>query len=1027
MLYRYHAVALLLLLTSAPLYAGSARPGWTKVEITPLDGTNPSLLAALLDPLGAELVADYGAYAIAYAPDGAVAALQLAAAATSTRVRQRDGMDVLQLPGAALDTREGIPENVESEGLIDSYPSGTAGVYVLQLVAPMREEWAAELEGYGWTLSRYIPDNGYLVVGIPELVERTLDLDYVQWLDFFHPYQKATTLAGQAGAHDLVFDLPPGEASEAAVEAIDNATEDPIEVERGALDTLVFARMDDGEAEALLHNPMILSVDLRPVGELADGRQAQSLSPLLNTQQSQPTPPPSGQQNQYWNWVVANDHCPACANMPHATWKMGFADSGLDNGYPDINQFGQGHPDLASRKYFGSVILHAGSANDPVCPASTPFCCPADAPLCDMYRHGTLVAGIAAGSGAGATTDAQGFLLGLGGAPTAGMFMTKIRTRNTGIDPTLFSRFTADAAANGLTVQNHSWESSDTAGTYTGISRKADIAARDADDATPAREPLLLTIAAGNDGNVDNDFWVTTSPLGMAKNALTLGGLENYRPDANSYDCRHSLGDSFRNIMNFSRVGNSLPGYIKPDLMAPASLITSAHMSTLWPDPEEPPNAYCLKHYTGDMRYSGDSGTSFAAPLGAAASMIVKRYLGNSPADTSPALIKATLIAGARSVRGGLDRTKKTVPATTIGPVPSAQQQGFGRLTLEDILNGNQKPVYFDQSTSRLFTAAGQKFCAHVRVHDAAKPAKVALVWTDTPATPLVTNPLVNDLNLEIRRSSNPAYAYVGNSLAVAVEANGEESLAYPMGAALGLDNVNNVEYFRSFLYPNEALSIAVKAWNIAGDTDGDTDFEQDFALVALNADLLSSGDCPPTAVFTVTCSGLTCTANASASTDENGITSYGWNWGDASTTNTSGPITTHTYTSAGTYNVVLTTTDTGGQSAVSAPQPAIACNPLGIDTQPATITIAPGETATLNVVPSGTGPFAYQWYHGESGATTWPVGSNASSFTTPPSFTTEAFWVRVTSTCGSSHSVDSAHAGVYVEIGPPGGGGGEG
>ena len=37
--------------------------------------------------------------------------------------------------------------------------------------------------------------------------------------------------------------------------------------------------------------------------------------------------------------------------------------------------------------------------------------------------------------------------------------------------------------------------------------------------------------------------------------------------------------------------------------------------------------------------------------------------------------------------------------------------------------------------------------------------------------------------------------------------------------------------------------------------------------------------DSPPTAAFTFTCSGLTCTFNGSGSTDDVGITSYSWNF----------------------------------------------------------------------------------------------------------------------------------------------------
>ncbi len=53
--------------------------------------------------------------------------------------------------------------------------------------------------------------------------------------------------------------------------------------------------------------------------------------------------------------------------------------------------------------------------------------------------------------------------------------------------------------------------------------------------------------------------------------------------------------------------------------------------------------------------------------------------------------------------------------------------------------------------------------------------------------------------------------------------------------------------------------------------------------------------DYPPTAFFTVSVSGLTVNVDASLSTDDHGIVSYVWNWGDGTTG--TGKITSHTYT----------------------------------------------------------------------------------------------------------------------------------
>ncbi|MFN0178870.1 MAG: PKD domain-containing protein [Gemmatimonadales bacterium] len=69
----------------------------------------------------------------------------------------------------------------------------------------------------------------------------------------------------------------------------------------------------------------------------------------------------------------------------------------------------------------------------------------------------------------------------------------------------------------------------------------------------------------------------------------------------------------------------------------------------------------------------------------------------------------------------------------------------------------------------------------------------------------------------------------------------------------------------------------------------------------------------PPVASFTSSCSNATrvCSFSGTGSTDDAGIVSYSWTFGDGTTG--TGPTPSHTYAVAGSYQVTLTVTDGGG------------------------------------------------------------------------------------------------------------------
>jgi PKD repeat protein len=72
--------------------------------------------------------------------------------------------------------------------------------------------------------------------------------------------------------------------------------------------------------------------------------------------------------------------------------------------------------------------------------------------------------------------------------------------------------------------------------------------------------------------------------------------------------------------------------------------------------------------------------------------------------------------------------------------------------------------------------------------------------------------------------------------------------------------------------------------------------------------------DAAPVAQFTWSCTSLTCTFDASTSTDDVGIASYAWDLNKYPGGSATGMKVTTSYPHTGTRDVTLTVTDTKGQ-----------------------------------------------------------------------------------------------------------------
>lgn len=129
-----------------------------------------------------------------------------------------------------------------------------------------------------------------------------------------------------------------------------------------------------------------------------------------------------------------------------------------------------------------------------------------------------------------------------------------------------------------------------------------------------------------------------------------------------------------------------------------------------------------------------------------------------------------------------------------------------------------------------------------------------------------------------------------------------------------------------------------------------------------------------PTAEFTPTVSGLTVTADGSASSDTDGtVSSYAWDWGDGSPAS-SGATATHSYAAAGSYTVTLTVTDDrGGTSTKSQVVEATHSAPVATFTTSPTGLVVSTDAAGSSAANGATLSYAWNWGDGSpesSGAT---------------------------------------------------------
>ncbi len=606
---------------------------------------------------------------------------------------------------------------------------GAENVYMIQLKGPIHPDWKAELEALGVELGSYVPDYAYKAKLTDDQKIQVEDLSFVVRAVLFsavHTLRRLTTVQKireeegierprRRGGDDLVFGMAPEAAGPAKKVTYELRCHEPENIPTVAdalkkdarVENLVVGKRrvrfdceEDSPLIAELANmPQVSAVELFQFPELAVDfvRQAIGIQP------------------------------PPAAGLPPLPWDgtgvvVAVADSGVDTE----------HPDLKNRLEKLIELVPPSEPNDP-------------------NGHGTHVCGIIAGDG----TASGGQLKGV--APGAKLIVQGILGSNgklTGLPIDMGDLF-KQAYDLGAKIHNNSWGHF-VAGLYTHDSYEVDEFVYNNPD-------CLLIFAAGNEGAQPPELddlgrigYNTLRSPATAKNALTVGACCSPRQDGPFQGKTWSkfpkgpqkpkvadepiCGD-LDYVAAFSSRGPTDDERVKPDLLAPGSIILSARSQAC--EPRYPNAANDLYHYL--------PGTSMAAPVVAGAAAIVRQYyMDERQHEPSAALLKATLVNGAVWIE------RETVLDEAGQP---NFHQGFGRLDLRRIL-----PVPGDASGLKVaFVDVGRdsddalnkndsdraafKRTVHV---EAGLPLRVTLAWTDKPA-----HGLQQDLDLAVIAPGN--------------------------------------------------------------------------------------------------------------------------------------------------------------------------------------------------------------------------------------------------------------------------------
>lgn len=750
----------------------------------------------------------YGQYTLLDVADNAISTID---SSVLEKAQLRDDFNLIMLKRGQLDTTGADPVIAEALRQPEGLP---VSLNIVQLFGPPTAEAVAKINQSGAEIVSYIPNNAYLVWATPAELARlnsANQADLVQWSGPFHPAYKIDPRIKIDSVEQIAasIEIIGSQGSREAIEKIKLLAREVLMPEFDAAGTVhIKVLAESFRLAELARLPEVLAVEpwVKPV--LTDERANQIVAAPLAFDNNSPVGRPSTPG--YMDYLASIG-----LNTPF-DFSVDVADTGFDTG---ANQAGLIHPDFLDLQGKSRIsFLHDFSGDFDAHNGD-----PSILQTHDTLGHGTLNASIIGGLNTktgSAFADSLGYQYGLGVAPFVKIGISKLFDDNSNFARFSFEEFASTSYRSGARISSNSWGGCNPlfgfCNLYSDDSRVFDSLVRDARPEEGGNQSYVIVVSAGNEGNL---FDGTINMPGTAKNVITVGASENFRPEPTSpgdaCETPPVIADDAMDVALFSSSGRTQDGRAKPDLVAPGTnMIGAAPQDAFYKTKDVEELEVCNRYFpVGQTLYTMTSGTSHSTPVvSGAAALAYQWFKLRSGVEPSPALVKAFILNSTTYLTGDL-----------AGDDLPGKHQGWGLLNIRRMFETTDR-VVLDESPARTFTqSGGQPFEITGVITDASKEFRVMLAWTDPPGSTTTNAPYVNQLNLEV---------VIGGVVYQANNFSGQYST--PGGVA---DFLNNVQGVRIKPETTGPFVVRVKPVIIAGDgvPGNSTEVDQDFALVVTN------------------------------------------------------------------------------------------------------------------------------------------------------------------------------------------------